>query len=272
MHVIRAAEGADNPVRLRGAPRRALRPTCAHQPVWAVRVHEARPRQGPDAVRVRSRYVLQRAWILPSRRTGARRGIPLVGRRGARAPPAVARNVRTTRAPRAPRPRRPPRQPSARAADLREFVARSDSAHSAGCLATYQATIMGPIFMSWTLFQIAWIAIGGERGVDNYVHHVLFLLVSIVAPYYSVCGELVLFSIAMEAEIPLSAPMPPRPTPTRASPRAACAADEHARTQRDARVPPARAMADRGHRWPQSLRPPLRRLPAGPPRPRTRPL
>ena len=173
----------------------------------------------------------------------------------------------------APRPRRPPRQPSARAADPREFVARSDSAHSAGCLATYQATIMGPVFMSWTLFQIAWIAIGGERGVDNYVHHVLFLLAGFVAPYHSICGELILFSIAMEAEMPLSAPMPPRPTtPTRASPRAACAADEHARTQRDARVPPARAMADRGHRWPQSIRPPLRRLPAGPPRPRTRPL
>ena len=119
----------------------------------------------------------------------------------------------------APRPRRPPRQPSARAADPREFVARSDSAHSAGCLATYQATIMGPVFMSWTLFQIAWIAIGGERGVDNYVHHVLFLLAGFVAPYYSICGELILFSIAMEAAAHLCPEAPARP-PSRAPHRA----------------------------------------------------
>ncbi len=91
---------------------------------------------------------------------------------------------------------------------------------------------MGPFMTSWALFQIVLVALGGERGIDNYVHHVLVLATAIPSPYFNVCGELILFGIATEVRArppPLFSPRLPAyfPAPallTALHTRVACAA------------------------------------------------
>ena len=100
---VRSALRGDHPLRARRAPHFALRPPRAHHPARPVRIHQARAQQGLNAERVCARCELQRARVPAPRRAGAGRGVPLVDRRGPRAPPAMARNVRATRAPDASR-------------------------------------------------------------------------------------------------------------------------------------------------------------------------
>lgn len=81
-----------------------------------------------------------------------------------------------------------------------------DLAHAPGCEAGVHANVMGAVFTSWALFQVLWMVAGCERGVDMYIHHTLFLLATIVGPYYNICPELILFTLAMECSTaPLNA-------------------------------------------------------------------
>ena len=100
-----------------------------------------------------------------------------------------------------------------------------DSMAQDGCEPSKQANLLGAAFTSWALFQIVWILLGWEKGLDNYIHHFLFLVITFVrapatrhtpaprrpthsrpprqmAPYFNICGELVLFAITMEVSTP----------------------------------------------------------------------
>ena len=70
------------------------------------------------------------------------------------------------------------------------------------CVAEARANIVGVLYTSWSLFQMVWIVLGWESGIDNYIHHVVFLSVSLVGFYFNVAGELFLFAGAMEVSTP----------------------------------------------------------------------
>jgi len=61
---------------------------------------------------------------------------------------------------------------------------------------------LGAIFGAWTVYQFSWLMLGWQSGLENYVHHTLFCVVSVLNPYSFCVFEATLFALAMEISSP----------------------------------------------------------------------
>ena len=63
-------------------------------------------------------------------------------------------------------------------------------------------SVFGHVFGSWAFFQLSWLLLGWQSGIENWVHHLLFTGVYLVNAYSFVLGETILFAVAMEVSSP----------------------------------------------------------------------
>jgi len=61
---------------------------------------------------------------------------------------------------------------------------------------------LGATFGAWSLYQFSWLLLGWQSGLENYVHHTVFSLVSFLNPYNFVLIEATLAALAMEISSP----------------------------------------------------------------------
>mmetsp|Transcript_26326 Transcript_26326/g.43711 ORF Transcript_26326/g.43711 Transcript_26326/m.43711 type:complete len:281 (-) Transcript_26326:169-1011(-) len=77
-----------------------------------------------------------------------------------------------------------------------------EDSQAPGCEVAAQAQVMGAAHTAWVLFQTLYTLTGNEHGWDNYLHHALLLLIAVLSPLNNICGELILFGLAMEVSTP----------------------------------------------------------------------
>eukprot|EP00658_Telonema_sp_P-2_P030047 TRINITY_DN22764_c0_g1_i1.p1 TRINITY_DN22764_c0_g1~~TRINITY_DN22764_c0_g1_i1.p1 ORF type:complete len:205 (-),score=31.42 TRINITY_DN22764_c0_g1_i1:295-909(-) len=62
--------------------------------------------------------------------------------------------------------------------------------------------MLGTIFQSFSLYQMAIWLVGWEKGMDTFVHHAIFLSLSFLCPYVWGYSELTTFALCMELSTP----------------------------------------------------------------------
>ena len=71
------------------------------------------------------------------------------------------------------------------------------------CTGIYTHVIfVGGAFGSWALFQISWLLLGWESGVDKWAHHLLFTFLVYAGHFFHVLPELTFFAVGMELSTP----------------------------------------------------------------------